>query len=140
MTNKINNDDSLTIGYLAKQAGISVETIRYYQSRDLLPIPKSNGGYRRYSITLVDKIRFIKRAQQLGFSLEEIHELLMLDEYNDKKMIQKITVEKIDHIQQKINDLVRMQTTLQSLLGKCKHSDEHQNCPIIASFTEPTIK
>lgn len=73
-------DDSLTIGILAKRGGVNVETIRYYQRRALLNVPsKPNGGFRRYSEESVKRVLFIKRAQTLGFTLEEIQGLLALD-------------------------------------------------------------
>src|SRR4051812_21844577 len=70
---------SLTIGRLARAADVGVETIRYYQDRELLPVPPSSGAFRYYPLSLVERIRFIKQAQELGFSLEEIRELLQLE-------------------------------------------------------------
>ncbi|HQQ74864.1 MAG TPA: MerR family transcriptional regulator, partial [Pseudomonadales bacterium] len=76
---------TLTIGKLAKQAGVGIETVRYYQSRGLIPVPPETGSYRQYPASLVARIQFIKRAQELGFSLDEIGELLQLDQHTDRK-------------------------------------------------------
>jgi Hg(II)-responsive transcriptional regulator len=124
----------LTIGRLAIKASVGVETIRYYQERGLLPIPHSNGGYRQYPIALVDRIRFIKRSQELGFSLDEITELLRLDEKTDRTTIRNIANKKIDQIQQKVADLSRMQRVLQELVLSCSHTSTKQCCPIIATL------
>lgn len=124
----------LTIGRLATKAHVGVETIRYYQERGLLPIPHSNGGYRQYSITLVDRIRFIKRSQELGFSLDEITELLRLDEKTDRTTIRNIANKKINQIQQKVADLSRMQHVLEDLVLSCSHTSTKQRCPIIATL------
>lgn len=124
----------LTIGRLATKASVGVETVRYYQVRGLLPIPHSNGGYRQYPIALVDRIRFIKRSQELGFSLDEITELLRLDEKTDRTTIRNIANNKIDQIQQKVADLSRMQHVLQELVLSCSHTSTKQRCPIIATL------
>lgn len=125
---------SLTIGRLAKQAGIGVETVRYYQRRGLLPVPPDHGSYRQYPVALLDRIRFIKRAQELGFSLDEILELLGLDENTDRSAIRQLAATKIIHIQQKLDDLTRMQATLQHLVSCCAETNRDAPCPIIASL------
>ena len=73
-------DGSLTVGRLARAAEVGIETVRYYQQRKLLPVPEAHGAFRHYNADAVDRIRFIKRAQELGFSLAEIGELLKLQE------------------------------------------------------------
>jgi MerR family mercuric resistance operon transcriptional regulator len=133
---KSSNSSPLTIGRLARQAGVGVETIRYYLTRGLLPLPPDTDSYRQYPVTYIDRIRFIKRAQELGFSLDEIHELLQLDEHTDRKIIRHLATTKIEQIQQKLHDLLRMQTTLQELVTTCSHTSARQRCPIIASFSD----
>lgn len=128
----------LTIGRLAKEAGVGIETVRYYQSRGLLPIPPHTGGYRQYPAPLVDRIRFIKRSQELGFSLGEIGELLQLDEKIDKRSIRNIANRKIGQIQQKLEDLSRMQATLQQLVTSCTDASHNQRCPIITALSGTT--
>jgi len=109
----------LTIGRLAREAGVGIETIRYYQQRQLLPLPPSNGSYRQYPVAIINRIRFIKRSQELGFSLDEISELLRLDEKIDKRTIRSLANQKIEQIQQKLDDLQQMQTTLQQRVDHC---------------------
>lgn len=127
---------SLTIGRLAKQAGVGVETVRYYQRRGLLPTPPDHGGYRQYPVALLNRIRFIKRAQELGFSLDEIQELLQLDEHTDRASIRQLATTKIAQIQKKMDDLSRIQATLQQLVGCCAETDTKAPCPIIASLAD----
>jgi Hg(II)-responsive transcriptional regulator len=126
---------TLTIGKLAKQANVGIETIRYYQQRGLLPIPSGNGRYRQYPVALVERIRFIKRAQELGFTLDEISELLTLDDHTDKAIIRQIASHKVKQIQQKLDDLLCMQNTLQTLVTCCANASSEQRCPIIDSLS-----
>ncbi|MCC7516372.1 MAG: MerR family transcriptional regulator [Pseudomonadales bacterium] len=128
---------TLTIGRLAKQAGVGVETIRYYQQRGLLPVPAGNGSYRQYPVALVERIGFIKRAQELGFSLDEIMELLQMDESMERDNIRQLAAKKAAQIQQKIDDLQRIQTTLQALVSCCANTGTQTPCPIIATLTAP---
>lgn len=125
---------SLTIGRLADAAGVNIETIRYYQKRELLPVPPSKGAFRHYPVEMVDRIRFIKRSQELGFTLAEITDLLRLDKTRDRKIIRNIASDKLQQIEQKLADLTRMQATLQHLVAACHGSSMQQPCPIIASL------
>lgn len=125
---------TLTIGKLAKNAQVGIETIRYYQSRGLLPTPEKTEGYRQYPFNLVERIRFIKRAQELGFSLDEITELLSLHGSHQRDLIQHITAIRLTQIESKINDLERMQSVLKQLLDECEHTNLDLPCPIIASL------
>lgn len=134
----MNTASYLTIGRLARQAGVGVETVRYYQTRGLIPVPPESSSYRQYPVTLIARIHFIKRAQELGFSLDEIIELLQLDEQTDRKTIRQLASAKIEQIQQKLDDLVRMQNTLQGLVTSCNHAASGQRCPIIASLSDKT--
>ncbi|WP_410210152.1 MerR family transcriptional regulator [Aquirhabdus sp.] len=122
-----------TIGKLAKAAHVGIETIRYYQSRDLLPTPEKTAGYRQYPIDLIDRIRFIKRAQELGFSLDEISDLVSLHG-SERASIQSITAARLAQIRTKITDLERMESALTALLSECQHTDLSAPCPIIASI------
>lgn len=128
-------EKGLTIGRLAKRAGVNLETIRYYQQRKLLAVPPAQGAYRYYPLATVDRIRFIKRAQELGFSLAEINELLKLDETRDRRLIRKIANSKLGQIEQKLADLARMQQMLQHVVQACEHTGLQQPCPIIASLS-----
>lgn len=125
---------TITIGKLAKTAQVGIETIRYYQSRGLLPIPDKTTGYRQYPLSLIERIRFIKRAQELGFSLDEISELLLLHGNHQRELIQQITAARLAQIKSKITDLNRMQTVLTQLINECVHTNPDFPCPIIASL------
>jgi MerR family mercuric resistance operon transcriptional regulator len=92
-------DQTLTIGRLARAAGVGVETIRYYQHRGLLPVPPASGAYRRYPVTLVDRIRFIKRSQALGFTLDEVGGLLWLNDGADRRSIRAIARSRLTQIE-----------------------------------------
>ncbi|MDE1161143.1 MAG: Hg(II)-responsive transcriptional regulator [Acidobacteriaceae bacterium] len=124
--------DSLTIGTLAKHGGVSVETIRYYQRRTLLDEPqKPNGGFRHYSEESVKRVLFIKRAQALGFTLEEIQGLLALDQRKACLETREVAAHKMELIAQKIADLSRMKKSLARLVRSCDASVENAPCPII---------
>lgn len=127
--------ETLTIGKLAKVAGVGVETIRYYQQRGLLPVPKSSGAYRHYPVSLENRIRFIKRAQELGFSLDEVAELLSLEDGIDRASIRQIASTRLKEIQAKLADLNRMKNTLSLLIHEREHAGKEQPCPIIATLT-----
>ena len=125
---------SMTIGRLARAAGVGVETIRYYQQRALLPVPSSVGAFRHYPVQLTARIRFIKRAQELGFSLDEITELLRLEDGTKRGSIRHIATNRLSQIEQKLADLRRMQKVLKQLVAECQHTRADLPCPIIASL------
>lgn len=125
----------LTIGRLAKAAAVGVETIRYYQERGLLPVPARSGAFRRYPPALAERIRFIKRAQELGFSLDEVAELLDLEDGADRRSIRRIATDRLTQIEHKLVDLRRMQRVLKHLVVECEHTDAGRPCPIIRSLS-----
>ncbi len=127
---------SLTIGRLARAAGVGVETIRYYQQRALLPIPGTVGAFRRYPVALTTRIRFIKRAQELGFSLDEITELLRLEDGANRSSIRRIASKRMDQITRKLADLHRMHEALAHLVAQCEHTRADLPCPIIATLAQ----
>lgn len=126
--------ETLTIGRLAKAADVGVETIRYYQERALLPVPEAEGSYRQYPVSLIDRIRFIKRAQDLGFSLDEIAGLLTLQDGTNRKSIRAIATARVEQIEAKLADLQRMRRTLRHLLHECAHTTANVPCPIIETI------
>ena len=128
-------DRGLTIGRLASAADVGVETVRYYQQRKLLPVPASQGSFRRYDEGLVQRIRFIKRAQELGFALEEIRELLRLNDGTDRRAIRRISSARLGQIENKLNDLNRMRKALKHLIAKCEVSETNCPCPIIETLS-----
>jgi len=124
--------ENLTIGTLAKQGGVNVETIRYYQRRGLLQEPtKPRNGFRHYTSDMVKRVRFIKRAQALGFTLEEITGLLELDERKACSETRGIAAHKLELIEEKIADLSKMKKALFRLVRACDASSADAPCPII---------
>lgn len=127
-----------TIGQLAKAAGVGVETIRYYQRRQLLALPggADNGSFRRYPVSYAERIRFIKRAQELGFSLEEIRHLLELENSNDRAAIREVASERLQQVRQKLQDLLNMEQMLSGLIVACEGASGPTPCPIIQALAE----
>ncbi len=129
---------NLTIGNVAEAAGVGVETVRYYERRRLVSQPvRARGGYRRYSGDHVHRIRFIKRAQDLGFTLEEIDTLLALEDGTDRRAIRRIAGTRLAEIRRRIADLQRMERVLAHLLHDCEKHGKSPRCPIIAAIAEP---
>lgn len=122
----------LTIGRLAGEAGVTVETIRYYQRRGLVPEPdRPMHGHRRYARGAVARVRFIKRAQALGFTLEEIGSLLDLDEAHACAESRELAAHKLQAIEGKLADLKAMRKALTALLRQCDAGGARGVCPII---------
>ena len=130
------DDAAVTIGRLARAAEVGVETIRYYQRRHLLAVPHSASGVRRYPTTMIDRIRFIKRSQNLGFTLDEIRELLRLEQGGSRNAIRKIAGARLDNIREKIVALEQMERVLAELLVECEHTATATPCPIISALNK----
>ncbi len=130
-------DPGLTIGQLARAADVNVETIRYYQRIGLIDEPvKPAQGYRRYPSATVERIRFIRRAQELGFTLNEITDLLSLND-RDCDYARMIAEHKQKIIRQRIDNLSAMQRELTKLIKACRKSVSGQDrCAIIATLTK----
>ena len=128
------NDAAVTIGGLARAAEVGVETVRYYQRRHLLAVPQRAGGVRRYPTAMIDRIRFIKRSQNLGFSLDEIRELMRLEQGGSRNAIRKIAGDRLTNIREKIAALAQMERVLSELLCECEHTATAAPCPIIAAL------
>jgi len=128
-------DDILTIGRLARSAGVNVETIRYYQRRRLLRVPVvPAGGVRRYSDDDLKRLRFIKRAQQLDFSLAEIGELLALADGDRCSAVCGVGERRLADIERKIADLAAMREALRPLVGACHENGPRAACPLVQAF------
>ena len=126
---------NLTIGGVAKAAGVNVETIRYYQRLKLLEEPsRPPGGVRRYAEAAVARVHFIKRAQELGFSLAEIHRLLRLGDPQSCGEARALASEKLALVQSRVADLQRLRGVLQELIGRCDRRRGKVACPIIESL------
>ena len=128
-------NETFTIGRLAKSAGVNVETIRYYQRRKLLPVPYAAfGGIRRYSSDYLRRVRFIKRAQQLGFTLDEISELLALGDGNCCSTVCGVGERRLADIEKKVADLAAMRDVLRRLVGACQENEANAPCPLVQAF------
>ena len=125
----------LTIGRLAKAAEVNIETIRYYQRIALLTEPtKPPAGYRIYPVETITRIRFIKRAQQLGFKLQEIAELLQMGD-GQCGDVRARAEKKRQQINQQISDLEKLRVTLDTLISNCQRDSDSGHCPIIETLT-----
>ncbi len=124
---------NLKTSELAREAGVNIHTVRYYESRGLLPEPPRNrSGYRKYGQEHVEHIRFIKRAQDLGFTLEEINELLSLRGVpGGGAEVRAKTSEKMKEIDQKIDDLQRIRAKLVELNEACDHHGSPDSCRVL---------
>ena len=129
-----NNLENLTIGVFAKAADVNVETIRFYQRKGLLPEPdKPYGSIRRYGGADVVRVKFVKSAQRLGFSLDEIAELLRLDDGTHEEA-SSLAEHKLKDVREKMADLARMEAVLSELVCACRSRQGNVSCPLIASL------
>jgi Cu(I)-responsive transcriptional regulator len=129
--------DGLTIGKLAKRSGLGIETVRFYERQGLIaPPPRTSSNYRIYPPGDIDRLRFIKRAKTLGFSLREIRELLFLREEPTatKADVKRRTEEKIAEIGERIRDLTRIKEALEGLAASCDGEGPTSQCPILQSI------
>lgn len=126
--------EGITISKLAKKANVNKETIRYYERRGLIPKPpRTESGYRQYSEETVSRLRFIRHAQELGFSLKETLELLSL-RVNEKTTcgdLQDIAKGKISEIEDKIRSMNKIKNALEKLVALCSGQGPTSECPII---------
>jgi MerR family mercuric resistance operon transcriptional regulator len=130
--------EQFTIGEVAKQGGVNLETIRYYERQGLLPKPpRSPSGYRLFPLDSVRRVRFIKRAQELGFSLKEIKELLALRVRpgTTSADVRKRAEAKITDIEEKLQTLRAMKKALTQLTAACCGEGSISECPILESLS-----
>jgi MerR family transcriptional regulator, copper efflux regulator len=131
--------DGLTIGRLAREAGVAIDTIRFYERQGLVPLPaRSEAGYRLYPAAMVTRLRFIRRAKELGFSLKEIKELLAmrLDPLSTCAEVKNQAEGKIMEIEARIADLLRIKTALARLASVCRGRGPLDECPILSAMEE----
>jgi MerR family mercuric resistance operon transcriptional regulator len=129
------NLENLTIGTFAKAAGVNVETIRFYQRRGLLPEPdKPYGSIRRYTASDVSRVQFIKAAQRLGFSLDEIADLLALEDGSHCSEARAQAERKLADVRARLADLRRIERVLADLVQRCCATSGDVRCPLIASL------
>ena len=124
-----------TIAWLAREAGVNVETIRFYQRKQLLDEPQRPlGGVRHYKIEDVARVRFIKSAQRIGFTLAEVAVLLQLEDGTHCREAQTIAMHKLEDVQSRIDELQRMAAALQGLVRACGSAKGKIKCPLIAAL------
>ncbi|OJX03977.1 MAG: MerR family transcriptional regulator [Burkholderiales bacterium 70-64] len=119
--------DSLTIGAFAKAAGVNVETIRFYQLKGLLPTPDRPYGS-------MARVKFVKAAQRLGFSLDEIGQLLKLEDGTHCSEAAELAALRLDDVRAKLSDLRRIEAALSTLVGECHAHQGNVSCPLIAAL------
>lgn len=127
-----------SIGELAKEVGVNVETIRFYQRRNLLGHPvKPFNGIRHYTERDAQRIRFIKQGQKLGFTLDEVAELLSLEDARHCYEAKEIAQRKLVSIRERIEGLRIMEETLSDLVDSCASNPDSVSCPIIVALLKP---
>lgn len=124
----------LRIGALAKQAGVGIDTVRYYERRRLIaPPPRQLSGYRRYPPDTAQRLRFIQRAKALGFTLQEIAELLALSRQQERgvKGVKTAAEAKLARVESALRDLQRVRAGLKELIAGCPGHGPLEACPIL---------
>ncbi|OGB00517.1 MAG: Hg(II)-responsive transcriptional regulator [Burkholderiales bacterium RIFCSPHIGHO2_12_FULL_69_20] len=128
----------LTIGAVAKAAGVNVETVRFYQRRALLPEPdRPYGSIRRYEAKDVARVKFVKAAQRLGFSLDEVAGLMTLDDGAHCAEARRLAEGKLADVRAKLQDLRRIESVLNGLVRECGSRHGRVSCPLIAALQRP---
>ena len=129
------NSENMTIGAFANAAGINVDTIRFYQQKGLLPTPRRPpGSIRRYGSADVARVKFVKAAQRLGFSLDEVGELLKLQDGTHCSEAAELAAARLADVRTRLADLAQMEAALAKLIGECKAHDGQVSCPLIAAL------
>jgi MerR family mercuric resistance operon transcriptional regulator len=128
---------TFTIGSLAKATDVHIETIRYYQRRGLMAEPsKPLGGIRRYDEVHARRLRFIKHAQTLGFSLDEVADLLALDDGRHCRDAERLGAKKLAMVRERLAQLHRVEQALTTLVEQCQCNRGEVRCPLIASLEQ----
>ncbi len=133
----------LSIGQVAKQAGVSVETLRFYEKQGLLLKPqRSAAGYRCYESGVVRRVRFIQHAKELGFALREVADLLNLRQTRKTScaQVRSVALAKVTDIDQKLKDLQRMRMALEKLASRCELEGTLGECPILDALEDITLE
>ncbi|MFC5437665.1 heavy metal-responsive transcriptional regulator [Rhodanobacter umsongensis] len=133
----------LTIGTVAKRAGVAIDTIRYYEREGLLPEPERRAsGYRSYGEGAIARLRFIRRAKDLGFTLDEIRELLALsaDRQHGVKAVKRRAQQRLVAIEQRIAELQRVRDGLAQLVASCPGHGKPEECPILRALGDDRVK
>ncbi|WP_448101921.1 heavy metal-responsive transcriptional regulator [Luteibacter jiangsuensis] len=131
---------ALTIGRVAQSAGVAIDTIRFYEREGLLPAPRRRpSGYREYDMGTVARLRFIRRAKDLGFTLEEVRELLALsaDRHGGVEGVRERAAARLHAIEERIAELQRVRDGLAELVEACPGHGAPEDCPILKALAEP---
>lgn len=135
MTQTVTPESGLSIGQLAAAGAVNVETVRFYQRRGLLGTPdKSYGSMRRYSTQDLVRLRFIKSAQRLGFSLDQVADLLRLQDGTHCDDARRLAEAKLADVRDKLADLQRIESALGTLVARCANHGGSIACPLIESL------
>ena len=125
----------MTIGALARAAGVGVDTVRFYEREGLLPQPaRRASGYRQYTAATVQRLRFIRRAKELGFSLDEVAQLLKLDDGTHCHEAAELAALRLADVRARLADLKRMEKALSQLVVACNTHHGQVSCPLIAAL------
>jgi Zn(II)-responsive transcriptional regulator len=128
---------NLGIGQLAKRAGVAIDTVRYYERNRLLaPAGRRASGYRRYGDAELKRLRFIRRAKALGFTLADIRSLLSLSEERNVGKVKRAAEAKLADVEQRIEELHRIQAGLRTLINACPGHGRAEACPILNALNE----
>jgi len=131
------SEQGSTIGTVAEAAGVNVEPIRFYQRKGLMPEPKRvHGSVRRYGDADLARLRFIKSSQRLGFSLDEIGELLKLEDGTHCREARMLALQKLADVRRKLAELNRIDAVLVNMIAQCGAADGHVQCPMIVSLLD----
>jgi len=126
---------------LAKRAGVSIDTVRYYEKSGLLaPESRLASGYRRYSDEQVSRLRFIRRAQELGFTLKDIRELLGISKQRDVAKVKRAAEKKLADVEARLVALTRMRDGLATLVATCPGHGRAADCPILKALGEERLQ
>ena len=134
--NQLTNTDELLIGEISRRTGVNIETIRYYERIEVMPRPKrSEGGHRLYNESQLNRLAFIKRSRELGFTLKEVRTFLAL--IDSGKMtcseVHALTIEHLSEVRNKIADLKKLELALKDLAAQCSLGDV-SDCPIVETL------
>ena len=129
--------NSIGIGSLARRASVSIDTVRYYEKSGLLaPGARLPSGYRRYGDEQVSRLRFIRRAQELGFTLKDIRELLGLSKQRDVARVKRAAQKKLADVEARLAALTRVRDGLATLVATCPGHGRAADCPILKALGE----
>lgn len=129
--------DAMKIGEVAQRAGVNIDTVRYYERAGLLPAPaRRPSGYRAYDFGAVRRLRFIRRAKTLGFTLTEIDELLSLSSRRDVRAVKRAAQAKLAMVEARLAELARIRDALAELVEHCPGHGRAEDCPILNALNQ----